>query len=471
MHRLEYGPPVFIPSIIGVSVDQDLLARSAELNSCERRQATSRPELRAVVRLAGGRCVHAARVAFVVLALALTPTDLWAQQWTLMDGAARDVGVGANGAVWVIGTNPVSGGHDIWRRNPDNKGWTAVPGGAQRIAVGPDGNAWVVNDSQTIYRYDGTKWNATSGRAHDIAVGPNGTVWVIGTTVEGSDYGIYRSTDQGRSWMKIPGAAVRIAVDHKNQGWVVNKSNMIFRFDGSGWVQMPGTAKDIGAGPDGAVWVIGTDGSIHRWDQAKSTWARMTGGAREISVGPSGVVWVVNDSNQIWSTGLAAPASAPPLPPHQPTTGAVNDSAARAADGPLSPEKLEKEELEREKLEKEEIEKEEIEKKRQELEKEEVEKRKKAYEPEGSAHPFLINCSGKTIIVKTYNSDDVVKLVPFAFLSLANGQKSGLASRICGLDVPGVGMGKITGYNVIVNGGMKATNSAAYKDGCKSFIP
>ena len=231
-----------------------------------------------------------------------------AQQWQLLDGRASDVGVGADGSVWIIGTNVVPGGFDIWKRNAT--GWTNIPGGAQRIAVDPHGNAWIVNSSQTIFHYDGSKWVVVPGQARDVGVGANGTVWVIGNNAEGGGYDIYRSTNNGANWTKIPGSALRISVDPAGNAWVVNNTNNIFRYDGTQLVQTPGGAKDIGVGADGAVWVIGADNAIYRWNG--SNWTMKTGGASQIAAGPGGVVWVVNAGGEIYKAqegAAAAPAT------------------------------------------------------------------------------------------------------------------------------------------------------------------
>lgn len=230
-----------------------------------------------------------------LFALAGAPTA-HAQNWQLTNGAARDVGVGADGSVWVIGTNAVPGGYGIYRRT--NNTWANIPGGAERIAVDPQGNAWVVNNSNVIFRYDGARWLTVNGLARDIGVGANGTVWVIGAPAEAGGYGIYRSTDKGVNWTKIPGAAVRVSVDPQGNAWVVNSSNNIYRFDGSNWAQLPGAATDIGIGADGAAWVIGTDSGIYRWEG--SSWVKKPGGASQIAAGPHGAVWIVNHGNQIY---------------------------------------------------------------------------------------------------------------------------------------------------------------------------
>ena len=66
-----------------------------------------------------------------------------------LPGAATDIAVGANGSVWVVGTNAVPGGHGIYHWT--GRAWAAVPGGAVTIAVDPHGNPWVTNAADKIY--------------------------------------------------------------------------------------------------------------------------------------------------------------------------------------------------------------------------------------------------------------------------------------------------------------------------------
>jgi len=248
-----------------------------------------------------------ASLLLAVVAVAFTTHAAQAQNWQLLDGRGSDVGVGADGSVWIIGTNVVPGGFDIWKRNAAGTGWTNIPGGAVRIAVDPSGNAWIVNSSQTIFHYDGTKWVVVPGGAHDIGVGANGTVWVIGGNAEAGGYDIYRSTNSGANWTKIPGSALRISVDPAGNAWVVNNANNVFRYDGNQWIQTPGSAKDIGVGSDGAIWVTGADGGIYRWNG--SNWTQKSGGATQIAGGPNGLVWVVNGAGEMYKAQEAAAAT------------------------------------------------------------------------------------------------------------------------------------------------------------------
>ena len=100
--------------------------------------------------------------------------------WQKVAGAATDISVGANGSVWIIGSNKVTGGYGIYRYKGNNA-WERMPGGAVRIAVDPKGNAWVVNSLKNIFRWNGQGWTQMPGLATDIGIGKNGAVWVVGT--------------------------------------------------------------------------------------------------------------------------------------------------------------------------------------------------------------------------------------------------------------------------------------------------
>ena len=139
---------------------------------------------------------------------------------------ATDIGVGADGSVWVIGSN----GGSVHRFDRISGQFEQTPGGAAgvRIAVQPDGIPWVVNSSGQIFRKqnNGTAggWDLMPGIAKDIGIGADGSVWAIG-----SDFGIYKYTG-GPQWAKITGEAVRIAVDCNGDPWVVNNTNALFHY-------------------------------------------------------------------------------------------------------------------------------------------------------------------------------------------------------------------------------------------------
>jgi len=148
-----------------------------------------------------------------------------ASAWTVMPGAATDIAAGANGAVWVVGTHPASGGFGIYHWTAS--GWVPVHGGAVRISVAPDGSPWVVNSADLIYHLGPTGWVRIPGTASDIAVGADGAVWVIGTHPASGGFGIYHWTATG--WVPIAGGAVAIAVLPNGHPWVIGASQHIYR--------------------------------------------------------------------------------------------------------------------------------------------------------------------------------------------------------------------------------------------------
>jgi hypothetical protein len=194
--------------------------------------------------------------------------------------SAADIGVGANGSVWVTASNGA-----IYKY--DGSAFIQVPGSASRIAVGPDGNAWVVNSAGYIYRYTGSYWVNVPGIASDIGVGADGTVWV--TNPNGL---IYRY--DGADFQVMPGWASRIAVGPDGNAWVVNSAGFIYQYNGSYWVNVPGIASDIGVGADGTMWVTNPTGLIYRYNG--TGFQPMPGWASQIAVGPDGNAWVVNSA-------------------------------------------------------------------------------------------------------------------------------------------------------------------------------
>ncbi len=231
----------------------------------------------------------------------LPPPPPSGPSFVLRPGEANDVGVGANGSVWVVGINPVPGGFGIWHWT--GTAWGPVPGGAVAIAVDPQGNPWAVNSLHQIFHWTGTGWALFPGEANDVGVGANGSVWVVGINPVPGGFGIWHSA--GRGWAPVAGGAVRISVDPDGNPWVVNSLHQIFRWNGRGWPMLPGSANDVGVGANGAAWVTGTDpvgGGFGIFAWTGRAWAQASGGAVRVAVDPRGNPWVVNSLHQIYSS-------------------------------------------------------------------------------------------------------------------------------------------------------------------------
>src|SRR5262249_26286183 len=104
--------------------------------------------------------------------------------WGKLPGLARDIGAGADGSVWVIGTNPV-GNDGVGDFRWTGSDWEAIDGGGVRIDVDEGGNPWVVNSGGQIFRRINDRWQLLPGLARDIGAGADGSVWVIGTNPVG----------------------------------------------------------------------------------------------------------------------------------------------------------------------------------------------------------------------------------------------------------------------------------------------
>jgi hypothetical protein len=135
------------------------------------------------------------------------------RSWKHIYGYATDIGVGANGTVWIIGKKPVYGGFEIYRWMGTR--FVKVPGAAVRVDVGPWGTPWVVNSFGDIFRWKNKKWQHLPGKAKDISVGSKGSVWVIGANRVNGGYGIYRWNEKAQKWIRVPGGAVAISVGNK----------------------------------------------------------------------------------------------------------------------------------------------------------------------------------------------------------------------------------------------------------------
>jgi Fibronectin type III domain len=80
--------------------------------------------------------------------------QLTGSAWSVLPGQAAAIAEGGNGtaagAVWVLGTGSVAGGHPIFNWNGTN--WTYDNGGAIGITVGPADLPWVVNNAGHIFQ-------------------------------------------------------------------------------------------------------------------------------------------------------------------------------------------------------------------------------------------------------------------------------------------------------------------------------
>ncbi|HEY2580344.1 MAG TPA: tectonin domain-containing protein [Mucilaginibacter sp.] len=227
---------------------------------------------------------------------------------TVVEANATDVGVGADGSVFVVGNDSVSatGGYGIYKWI--NGGLHKLPDcAAVRVAVSPQGVPWVVNKSNLIFRYNGNTWDQLPGTATDIGIGADGSVFAISTQPASVSGGNSILKWNGSAWgTMLDCAGVHIAVDPHGTPWVVNKSNIVFQYGGTYlWNPINGiSGNDIGIGADGSVFVTGKDSTLASYNppiykyNASTGWSQVQGvSGTSISVDPNGKPWYIDKQN------------------------------------------------------------------------------------------------------------------------------------------------------------------------------
>jgi hypothetical protein len=143
-----------------------------------------------------------------------------------LPGLANDIGIGADGTVYIIGTDAQVGGFSIYKWNGSN--WDLQNGAGVRIDVSPQGIPWLVNSSKQIWRgIGGNSFEQLPGLANDIGIGSDGSVYIIGTDAMPGGYGIYKWN--GSNWTKINGAGEQISAGSQGIPWMVDSFKEIYR--------------------------------------------------------------------------------------------------------------------------------------------------------------------------------------------------------------------------------------------------
>lgn len=198
-----------------------------------------------------------------------SPPQLY-EGWVQTPGSARDIAVGAEGSLWIIGTTDPEGG-DYPVHKWTGLSWIRVSvGKGVRIAVDPKGVPWLVNSVGEIY--EGTSNEASSiawgepkpGLANDVAIGADGSVWLIGTLgPDSSNFYVYKWNGSNWDLDQTGGAGVRISVGPTGEPWIIDSSGRILRRTSAdpangAWVQAsPDLARDLSVGASD-VWILGT---------------------------------------------------------------------------------------------------------------------------------------------------------------------------------------------------------------------
>jgi Matrixin/Putative peptidoglycan binding domain len=180
--------------------------------------------------------------------------------WISRPGLAKDIGVGADGSVWVIGTNARPGGFGIYKWNGSTWIADASQGAAVKIAVGPNGIPWVINDARNFFRYSTNdpltgSWLHPTGVSTDLAIG-------LGNSPPGPS-----DPDVGYVWSVGPigttGPANISVWDEQpfcNCGG--NNAPMELQWSPGSRMGAGGVNEAIAVGPNGRPWLVDNNGTI-----------------------------------------------------------------------------------------------------------------------------------------------------------------------------------------------------------------
>lgn len=249
------------------------------------------------------------RLTAVLSLAALAPTvPALEMYWEPLPGRAKDIGVGADGSAWIVGSGLTNG--DVYRWNGTD--WTLVGGSGVFITVGANGDPWVVNVASDLYHRVNNQWVliTQSGSATGVGVGADGTVLLPGGNScycgPVSDQRLFKYTPAS-GFTDLPGDGHGAVIEPDGTGWwVLDSQGRIFRWQGGPeYTRIDGHARDISRGANGDIWVIGGgafetgNDRIFRWNGAQFDEAT-TGQGRQISVGPDGTPWVVDSGGKIF---------------------------------------------------------------------------------------------------------------------------------------------------------------------------
>ena len=181
---------------------------------------------------------------FAARTLGVTTTD---QLWTVNDQndlfmplngsqllsstKARDVAVGGDNSVWIIGTDKRVGGYGVYQRTGANA-WLAANFGAVRIAIDKQGNAWAVNDAGEIHMYNiaTKKWERKQGaKARSVHTGADsGAVWMLGTDSIPGGFPIYQWNASKQAWESYGTYGAVEMTEAKGTPWIVQSDGKLY---------------------------------------------------------------------------------------------------------------------------------------------------------------------------------------------------------------------------------------------------
>jgi peptidoglycan hydrolase-like protein with peptidoglycan-binding domain len=212
--------------------------------------------------------------------------------WVNMSGSASGAIGGSRISSNTIGTWIVQADGDIYSFNSGTS-WTKRPGCAKDIGIGPDNSIWVLGCAQTssgdfpLFKWNGSGWtqDQTGGAGVRISVGKRLDSGLTVPWVVNAGGGIFRrsanNTTSSATWQQLPGAGKDIAANAAGYSWLIGTSPVAGGFTIFSWNEQLSSSVGGGAAP-------------------KFEWDMVAGGATNIATSSNGTPTVVNDRGELF---------------------------------------------------------------------------------------------------------------------------------------------------------------------------
>lgn len=208
----------------------------------------------------------------MVAANFLTPKTYQTQITAIPNIKAKDVGVGAEGTIWIISNTQEGSDYVIYRQKPRSSTWEKIEGQTGvRISVDRTGNAWVVTSDNKIFKYVGQPaWEKVSDNALDISCSPDGSIYQVST-----DNRYVDMLDKNGAWKRMPAFATAFAGGPYRSAWFVGfssaKTSYLTRSIPGTWeiLTTPIKGIDVAIGANGQAWILMTGGGLVAYDEAR----------------------------------------------------------------------------------------------------------------------------------------------------------------------------------------------------------
>ncbi|RIA92714.1 hypothetical protein C1645_764264 [Glomus cerebriforme] len=207
-----------------------------------------------------------------------------------------------------------------------------IPGLAMNVGVGADGTVWVVNRAMGIFSWNGFTWTKVDGFLVQISVGDKTHVMgvnnqnIIFTRSNGDINGI---------WISIAGSLADVSIASDGTTWGITKDKDVLRWDGISTWEIVNEKKLKQIYVSSQEYVVGVDDNNLIYQYVNNSWSRLEGSFNYIAISIDGTLWGIDSNNAVFTrpnnlvTNQPISPTTPTIPfgtDNRPGGGGSNDS-------------------------------------------------------------------------------------------------------------------------------------------------